>query len=103
MEDRAISDAPQPTQDGGKCSDTKVFLLPMKEARSCKFKVILIRKIGTLKSKTRTIKLVNNGILSTLMNGRENQEKENLTRSLDFMLKETSMLSPNCQTIDILI
>jgi hypothetical protein len=45
----------------------------------------------------------NNGILSMLMNGREtpNQKKENSTRSLDFTLKEISILFLNYQTTDI--
>jgi hypothetical protein len=44
-----------------------------------------------------------NGILSMLINGRENQRRVNSMRDSDSMLKETSTLSHNFQTTDTLI
>jgi hypothetical protein len=43
-EDQLTSDVPQPTQDGGNYSDTKVPLLLMKEERFLKFKEMKMLK-----------------------------------------------------------
>jgi len=102
-EDQATLDALPLTQDGGNSSDTKEFQLSMRKARSLKSKAMLIKKTETLVSTHRTMESTNNGILSMLMNGRENQERENLTRSSAFMLREISTLFHNCQRTDILI
>jgi hypothetical protein len=87
-----MSDAPLPTQDGGRCSDTKVPQLSTRKERSWKSKVMLILKTETLASINNKTVSGNNGTLSTLMNGRENQEKESSMKTSDSMLKETSML-----------
>jgi hypothetical protein len=98
--DQIILDALLPTQDGGNFSDTKIPTLSTREERLSKFKVILIKRTGTLKSRIRTTESTNNGTLSMLTSGRENQVKESLTRSSDFTLKETSMSYLNSQTTD---
>jgi hypothetical protein len=48
-------------------------------------------KTETLSWKEETIKFTKDGKSSMLMSMKENQLKDNLTRSSDFMLKETSM------------
>jgi len=80
-EDQAISDALLPTQDGGRCSDTKVPQLSTRKERSWKSKAMLILKTETLVSIDNKMVSGNNGTLSTLMNGRENQERENSMRN----------------------
>jgi hypothetical protein len=76
MVDQPMSDAQLPTQDGGKCSDTKVLQSSMKEERSWKFKETLIKRTETSVSTSNKMDSGNNGTLSMLTNGRENQEKE---------------------------
>jgi hypothetical protein len=52
---------------------------------------IEMKRIETFKFTKRIMASTNNGISSTLMNGRENQEKENLMKILVSMLKDHSM------------
>jgi hypothetical protein len=47
-EDQPTSDAQQPTQDGGNCSDTKTTSSPMKEERLSQFKEDKTMRIETL-------------------------------------------------------
>jgi hypothetical protein len=49
------------------------------------------------------VRLTKDGELSMLMSMKENQLRDNSTRSSDFTLKETSMLSQHFQTTDTLI
>ena len=60
----------------------------------------LMPKIETLLFGTNTERSINNGILHTQMNGRENLERETSMKDSDFMSKETSTLFPNSQTKD---
>jgi len=92
-EDHPTSDVPLPIQDGGNSSDTKDLQLLTREERYSKSKETLILKTETLASIDNKMVSGNNGTLSTLMSGRENQEKENSTKTSDFMLKEISTLS----------
>jgi hypothetical protein len=78
--DLQTSDALLPTLDGGKCSDTKVPQSSMREERSWKFKETLIKRTETSVSTSNKMDFGNNGTLSMLTNGRENQEKEILTK-----------------------
>jgi uncharacterized protein YjcR len=103
MEDQPISDAQLPTQDGGKSSEDKEHLWLMREERLLKFKVELMLKTETLLSETKTTKSTNNGMSSMLINGRENQLRDNSIRDSDSMLREISTLSQNFQRTDILI
>jgi hypothetical protein len=91
--DQLTSDVLLPTQDGGNSSDIKVLKLSTRKVRLLKFKVNLITKTETLLLEIEITKSTNNGILSMLMNGRENQPKVNSTRDSGFMLKEISTLS----------
>jgi hypothetical protein len=92
MVDQITSDVPLPTQDGGSYSDTKELLSRMKEERSWKSKEMLTKKTETSESTMETMDSINNGTSSTLTNGKVNQEKENLTKSSDFTLKDHSTL-----------
>jgi len=102
-EDQATLDVPPQTQDGGNYSDTKELQLSMREERFSKSKEILIKKTEILESTHRTTESTNNGTLSMLTNGKENQERVNSTRSSVFMLKEISILFHNCLRTDTLI
>jgi len=95
-----ISDVLLLTQDGGNYSDTKELLLSTREERYSKSKVASIQRTETLESINRTIRSINNGILFTLMNGKESQPRDNSIKDSVFMLKEISMLSPNSQITD---
>jgi len=95
-----ISDVLLLTQDGGNYSDTKELLLLTREERYSKYKVASIQRTETLESINRTIRSINNGILFTLMNGKESQPRDNSIKDSVFMLKEISMLSPNSQITD---
>jgi hypothetical protein len=104
MVEALISDAQLPTQDGGKSSEDKELIWLMTKERLSKFKVELTLKTETLLQVIETTMLsTNNGISSTLINGRENQLRVNSIRDSVSMLKETSTLSHNFQTIDTLI
>jgi hypothetical protein len=101
-EDQPTSDAPLPTQDGGNSSNTKDQLSLTREERFLK----LLEKL-TVKTKTsvlthRLMKFTNSGIFFTLMNGKENQSKENLMKDLDSTSKEISTLSQLSQIRDTL-
>jgi hypothetical protein len=76
-EDHLTSDVPLPTQDGGNSSSTKDQQLSMRKERSLKLLVNLMVKTRTLVSIHKAMKSINNGISCMLMNGRENQSKEN--------------------------
>jgi hypothetical protein len=102
MVDLLISDVPQPTQDGGKCSDIKMLLSQMRKERYLKFKETLTRRIETLRLNHNTEESTNNGTSSMLMNGRVNPAKVNLTKSSVSMSKEISTLFLNYQTTDML-
>jgi hypothetical protein len=92
-EAQATSDVTQPTQDGGNSSRSKVLQLGMRKERSWKFKEELILKIETLESTLNKISSINNGTLSMLMNGKENQLRDNSMKDSDSMLRETSMFN----------
>jgi hypothetical protein len=77
MEDQQISDVLLQTQDGGNSLDTKIPLSSMRKERSFKFKETSMLKTETLKSPTKELQSTSNGILFTLMNGKESQRKEN--------------------------
>jgi hypothetical protein len=61
MVDQPMSDAQPPTQDGGKCSDTKVPQSSMREERSWKFKETSIKRTETLVSTSNKMDFGNNG------------------------------------------
>jgi hypothetical protein len=73
----------------------------MRKERLSTFKEMLMLKTETLKPDQRMERSTSNGRSSTLMSGRESQERENLMRSSDSMSKETSTLFLNFQTTDI--
>jgi hypothetical protein len=100
MVDQTTSDALPLTQDGGRCSDSRVLMLLTREERFLKLLEVLTRKIEILESTIETIKSINNGISSMLINGKENQPRVNSTIDSVFMLKETSMLYQLSQIID---
>jgi ribosome assembly protein YihI (activator of Der GTPase) len=99
---QATSDAPIPTQDGGRCSDMKELLSETRKVRLSKLSETLMLKTETSESTMAITESINSGISFMLMNGRANQEKESLMRSLVFMSKETSTLFHNFQTTDTL-
>jgi hypothetical protein len=100
--DPLTSDVPLPTQDGGNCSDMrrKVPTLSMKEERSLKSKEESTLNKETSLSEIKEVPFINNGTSFTSMNTRENQERENSTKDLVSMLKETSTLFLNFQKTD---
>jgi hypothetical protein len=75
----------------------------MKEERSWKFKETLIKRTEILVSTSNRMDFGNNGTLSMLMNGRENLEKENSTKTSVLLLREISILFPNYHPTDISI
>jgi len=87
----------QSTQDGGNCSELRELTLePLRRmwTSTSTFKVLLILKEDTSNAmKPRTEESINNGISSTLINGRVNQLRDNSTKSTDFTSKDHSMLS----------
>jgi hypothetical protein len=101
--DLVISDLQLPTQDGGNFSDMKETLSEMKEVKLLLFKVELITRTETSSLKTKMERLTNNGRSSMLTSMRRSQLRDNSTRSSDFMLREISTSSPNCQITDTLI
>jgi hypothetical protein len=90
------------TQDGGSYSDSKMDMLPMKEERSLKSKVISMLRTETSLLETKTVRLDKDGESSMLMNMRRSQPRVNLTRSSAFTLKEISILFHHYQTKDTL-
>jgi hypothetical protein len=67
-------------------------MLSMREERSWKYKVMLTKRTEILVSTlSQLMDFINNGISSMLTNGKVNQERENLTKSLASMLKDHSM------------
>jgi hypothetical protein len=76
-EDHLTSDVPLPIQDGGNSLNIRVPQLSTRKARSLKLLAKLMVKTETLVSTLKVMKFTNNGILYMLMNGRENQSKEN--------------------------
>jgi hypothetical protein len=100
--DQPTSDAPLPTQDGGNSSNTKDQLSLTREERFLKLLVKLMVKTKTSVLTHRLMKFTNSGIFFTLMNGRENQLKENLMKDSDYMLKEISTLCQLSQIRDTL-
>jgi hypothetical protein len=97
-----MQDADQPTQDGGKSSDLKELSLSTKRVKLWIFLEELIMRIETSFSTISTERLTSNGTSSMLMSGRENQLRENSTKTLVFMLRETSMLFHNFHQTDTL-
>jgi hypothetical protein len=98
------SDATLPHQDGGNYSDMIMATLSMRKEELLRFKTKvsnLILRIDTSIPVTEEVTSDNNGTLYTLMNTLS-QRKENLTQTLDFSLKETSMYPQPCQVEDIL-
>jgi hypothetical protein len=91
------------TQDGGKCSDTRTTLLPMREEKSWQSKEDLTLRTETLVLKSRMARSTKDGELSMLTNMRKSQPRVNLTRSSDFTLREISTLSQHSQITNILI
>lgn len=89
-------------QDGGRCLECKELSSQMNVARLLMFKEELIQKIETLLFTINTEKSTNNGTLSMLMNGRENQQRVNWMKISVFMLRETSMLLLSYPLTDIL-
>jgi hypothetical protein len=75
----------------------------MREERSWKFKEILIKRTETSVSTSNKMASGNNGTLSMQMNGRENLEKENSTKTSVLLLREISILFPNYHPTDISI
>ena len=59
-----------------------------------------MQKTETSSSGTSTESLINNGMLSILMNGKENQERVSSTKDLDSMLRDHSTLSLNYHLTD---
>jgi hypothetical protein len=100
MEVQQTSGAQPLIQDGGKCLNIKIHLLQTKKEKCWRFKAMLMLRIEILKQETSMAESINNGTSSMQMNGKENQERENSTRSSDSMLREISMLFLNCQRID---
>jgi hypothetical protein len=85
----------QSTPDGGRCSDLKEHISEASVRRNIlTFKELLIPKEDTSNAmKQRTERSINNGTLSTLINGRVNQPRVNSTKSLDFTSKDHSTSS----------
>ena len=82
----------QRTPDGGNCSELKVLISEMREVNTLMSKEKLILKEDTFNvMKLRVDKSINNGILSTLINGRANPPRDNSTKSMDSMSKDHSM------------
>jgi hypothetical protein len=92
----------QSTQDGGRCSDGRHHSLSMKKERYWTSMVTLMLNRETLKSIQSMEESTNNGTLSILTNGRENQERENSMKNLDSTLKDHSTLFLNFQPTDTL-
>jgi hypothetical protein len=104
MVDQPMLDVQLQTADGGNSLRRKV---PSSEiSRMLRY---LMFKVELMESKRISLFIqlmeesINNGTLSTLMNGRVNQSRENSMKSSAFTLKETSTLCLNCQATDILI
>jgi hypothetical protein len=79
---------PQSTPDGGNCSELKELTLDASRRIRTNilwFKELLIPKEDTFNKQPRMERSINNGMLSTLTNGRENQLRDNSTKSMDFM------------------
>ena len=91
MEHQLTLDAPLPTQDGGNSLDTKIHLSPMKKERSLRSKEILMLNKEISLWVTKQLPSINNGTLSMLMNGRENQERENSMKNSVSTLKDHSI------------
>jgi hypothetical protein len=80
------------TQDGGRCSTTKMDTLSIKRVRSSMFKEQLILKEDIFNAMRITmVRFINNGTLSTLMNMQKSQPRDNSTRTSVSMLKDLSM------------
>ena len=108
MVDIHMSDPqPQRTPDGGNCSRLKENTSePSKKVRTSTsmFKVPLILKEDTSNvTKPRTVRFINNGMLSTLMNIQMNQPRVNSTKTSVSMLKDHSTLSLPSHHTDTLI
>jgi hypothetical protein len=104
MEDQQMLDVQLQIADGGNSSRRKEHSSEI--SRMLRY---LMSKVELMENK-RTSKFIqlmeestNSGILSTLMNGRVSQSRENSMKSSAFTLKETSTLCLNCQAIDISI
>jgi hypothetical protein len=78
--------------DGGKCGTEKDFSLPITTRRYLMFKVELIKKIDTSLLTTDTERLTSNSMSSMLMNGRENQPRDNSHQIMVSTLTEPSTL-----------
>jgi len=101
MEHHPTLDALLPIQDGGKCSSIKNHLLLMKRVRLLISQEELIHRTETSSYGTNMERLINSSILSTLMNGRVSQPRENSMKDLDSMSKEISTLSHRWHLTDI--
>lgn len=75
----------------------------MNKVRLLMYQEALIQKIEISLLIQNMERLTNNGTSFMLMNGRENQAKENTVKDSVSMLKEISMWSQSCQIADILI
>jgi len=69
-----------------------VHSLSTREERSWMSKEMLMARTKTFKYGTSMVNSTNNGMLSILMNGRENQAKENSMKTSDSMSKDHSTL-----------
>jgi hypothetical protein len=75
-EDTAMLDTKLLTQDGGRCSNTRMATSSTRRARFLMYTVDLIMKLDKLLSGTNTMDSTNNGILCMLMNKRQSQRRD---------------------------
>jgi hypothetical protein len=90
------------TQDGGRSLDTRTTSLSTPRPRLLLSQVDSITRTETLSLNQELERSIKSGESFTLTSTRRSQPRVNSTRSLDFTLKETSMLFHNYQIIDTL-
>jgi len=76
MAEATVSDAINQTQDGGRCSDTKMVTLSTRKERSWMSTRVLIWRTDKSLYGTRPMDSTNNGILFTLTNKSQSQPRD---------------------------
>jgi len=98
MEDPAMSEWLQlSTQDGGNYSEQRALSSSMTTARSLMSKEESMLRTEMSWSTRSTVRLTNNGISSTLMNGQKSLKRESWTKISDSMSWDHSILFQLCQ------
>jgi hypothetical protein len=100
-----LEQPPVSTHDGGRCSEIKMATLPMREERLLLSQAYMIMRttISSWNKERKKRMSISNGDLSTLMNTKLNQPRDNSIRSSTSTLKETSTLSHKWPLTDTLI